>query len=121
MENGFWRKRRELRGREKDLVKGAWPGTRGKVVRRGRCSRSGPPPRPPKLFPAPSDLSLPQFRTFPSLLQVAMPAFPASSCVCLPILFLPCSSSHDHASYVPLYPFSRVHVPTSFPRAHVLS
>lgn len=66
MENRVRRKRRDLREGEKDLVKGAWPGTRAKVVRVGRCSCSAAPPEPPKPFPTPSHLSIPQFPTVSS-------------------------------------------------------
>lgn len=119
MENGFRRKRRDLRGREKNLVKGAWSGTRRKVVRVGRCSLSGAPPGPPKLSPTPSDLSLPQFPSFSSPPQVAMPV-PLRPLVCLPIFFLPRSSSHDHASDVPpisVFPRPCPYIPSKRPCA----
>lgn len=51
MENRVRRKRRDLREGERDLVKGAWPGTRGKVVRVGRCSCSAAPPEASQTFP----------------------------------------------------------------------
>lgn len=83
--NEFRTKRRDPRAQEKDPEKGAWPGTRGKVVRVGGCSPSGIPPTFSELSPASSIYPFPQPPAVSSTLQVAMPVPPASSCVCLPI------------------------------------